>query len=235
MNKYADKISLKILANRNLRGTPTDRLVYDLQDTIQKLSCPNDAIGYGRPSDCPEEEWIDDHKYFWEQELLSLGKEITRRHEIKYIGTVNTHQAIIQTIKNNLKVEDVLGWYTDVIVKGGSWKFRCTLHGDDKNPSGVLNRDDNTWHCFGCNKHGDVFDAVQAFERIDLPHAVAKLANHLGLDTHIPQDKAVNLPKDVSQLKEDVDDLKNFRTYTLKVLSERTKRRKDIKYNEYNI
>jgi len=112
-----------------------------------------------------------------------LEEEIQRRRDLKYSGVQSTNSEIIQTIKNAINIEDVLAWYTDVFLNKKVWKYRCTLHGQDNHPSGVIYPNEGRFHCFVCQKHGDVFDAVQFFERVDLPRAIAKLAQHLGLDT----------------------------------------------------
>ena len=112
----------------------------------------------------------------------SIVKEVKRRRAIKdHYG--DTDPEIIQTIKERIPVEDVIEWYTQVTYFQKRWKFQCTIHGQDKDPSGVIYPEERRWWCFGCFKGGDVFDAVQAFERIDLYHAINKLAKHIGLDT----------------------------------------------------
>jgi DNA primase len=123
-------------------------------------------------------------KYHYACVAGGIIKEIKRRQAIVYDPRANTDKEIIAAIKDRIPVVDVLEWYTDVFYASrDQGRFRCTLHGEDKNPSGVIYRTEARWWCFGCNKGGDVFDAVQAFEKTDLPHAIAKLARYIGLDT----------------------------------------------------
>ena len=43
-------------------------------------------------------------------------------------------------------------------------KYRCTLHGEDKQPSGVLYLSEGRYYCYGCNTGGDIFQLLYAFE-----------------------------------------------------------------------
>jgi len=100
-------------------------------------------------------------KYHYACVAGGILKEIKRRRAIAYDPRVNTDREIIQAIKDRIAIADVLEWYTDVFYASrDQGKFRCTLHGEDKNPSGVIYRTEARWWCFGCNKGGDVFDAL---------------------------------------------------------------------------
>lgn len=188
---YVDKQTIKFFAQRNWRGVPIADLVAELQAARDKLAMleidPDSAIGFQCPSDCPQGEWIESHRYHWECVVESIMRELERRRSLSYDISQTPDREIIGAIKERIPIADVMEWYCEVIVpRGGyrgNWQFRCTLHGEDKNPSGVIYNKENRWWCFGCNKGGDVFDAVQAFEKIDLPQAIAKLARYVGLDT----------------------------------------------------
>ena len=93
---------------------------------------------------------------------------------------------MIQTLKERIPVEDVVSWYTEVFYHGiGSRKeqlqFRCPLH-PDQHPSGVIYLKESRWHCYQCQAHGDIFDAVCLFERMDLPRAIKKLGAYIGIE-----------------------------------------------------
>jgi len=172
---------LKMVAEQNRRGVPTNHLVYELQDLQYKLETFD--IEFQKPSDFTETEWTDDHKKFWELSIENILKEIDRRRYINEAYVKNPAREIIQAIKEDMPIADVIEWYTDVFYNSrAEWKFRCTLHGTDKDPSGVIYSNEQRWWCFACNRGGDVFDAVQAFERIELHQAIKKLATYLGID-----------------------------------------------------
>ena len=184
---YSNKETLKLMATKNWRGVGNSYLVYEILNTRAKLDLleisSDKAIGVQRPSICTEDEWIESHRYFWNCVIASAVKELQHRRHINAKGIKNPDREIIQVIKDDMPIADVLEWYTEVFYASrDQWRFRCTLHGEDKNPSGVIYTKEQRWWCFGCNKGGDVLDAVQLFERVDLPQAIKKLATHLGIE-----------------------------------------------------
>jgi hypothetical protein len=180
---YAEQNVLRMLARPNWRRTTTEDLVCLIEECQDDLNNLSIYILFARiPDGCSNEEWLDDQQYYHEQKIAGLQEEIERRRALDYKGVMHTNKEIIQTIKNTIRIEDVLAWYTDVFLFKKTWTYRCTLHGPDKEPSGVIYKDDGHCHCFACQKGGDIFDVVQAFERIDLPAAIATLARHIGLD-----------------------------------------------------
>jgi len=185
MEKYCNVEFLK--ERQNWRGWTVGDLVCQYQydadrvDDIKLIGCP--AISFQRPSDCPEQEWLDDHILFHTERMKSIIAEIERRDHVVNKHIELNNQPLILTIKERITIDEVLSWYTEVIVEKNTWKYRCTLHGPDNHPSGVIYRDENRCWCFTCNQGGDVIDVVRLFGRIELKDAIGKLARHLGLDT----------------------------------------------------
>lgn len=183
---YADKDNITRLVKRNWRGVQLADLVFFILEHQSRLEhFTEDAIDWPYPSDCPKEEWLELHRHECQAELADAQNELECRRTINETYVKSSDREVIQVIKERLPVENVIEWYTNVIYNGhNSWKFKCTLHGDgqDKDASGVIYPKESRWWCFGCNKGGDVFDAVQAFERVDLPTAIRKLATNLGIE-----------------------------------------------------
>lgn len=57
---------------------------------------------------------------------------------------------------------------------GGKKKARCPFH-DERTPSFIWWEKENTWHCFGCQAHGDVITFVMKTEGLDFVEAVRRL------------------------------------------------------------
>ena len=76
-------------------------------------------------------------------------------------------------------VGERLGAFTDVEAR--QKMCRCPLHADS-NPSFLINDGRNTYHCFGCGAHGDVFSFVQEFKRCSFYEAVIILAELFGIE-----------------------------------------------------
>ena len=65
------------------------------------------------------------------------------------------------------------------------------------------------FHCFVCNAHGDIFDAVQLWERMELIQAIKKLANYIGLEIKPFKTKPTNTDERLRQLELKTDRMSN--------------------------
>ena len=193
---------LKHLARTNLRGITSSDIVCEIQGLREEL----------------ENEPLGDHHFYLLCRFNHLLRELERRTRLNDNGIKTTNREIIQTIKERVPIEDVISWYTDVFYYQGKTTFRCTLHGLDKNPSGVIYKDEGRFHCFACQAHGDIFDAVQLFERMELIDAIKKLANYIGLEI-----------KPFEKKSTDIDDrLRQVELKTEHLLSQSNNKKRDI-------
>ena len=170
------KQTVKHLAQTNLRGITSADIVCEIQSIREQ----------------PIEEIDADHRFYLGCRFTHLLNELERRTRLNDTGVRTTNKEIIQTIKERVPIDTVLAWYTDVFIYKSKWTYRCTLHGLDKHPSGVIYQDEGRFHCFACGAHGDIFDAVQLFERMELIEAVKKLANYIGLEIKPFETKPTN-------------------------------------------
>lgn len=69
----------------------------------------------------------------------------------------------MQGISAGEKLAKVL-WYYGFEVSGSSDKIVCPFH-DDVNPSLIVNFENGSWYCFGCNKSGDAERFVKLMEQ----------------------------------------------------------------------
>ncbi|MBV9280501.1 MAG: DNA primase [Chloroflexi bacterium] len=86
----------------------------------------------------------------------------------------------VEDIKSRLNIEDVVGRYVDLKRSGASLKGLCPFH-QEKTPSFVVSPSRGTFHCFGCQKGGDVFTFVQEVEKLSFPDALKRLADQAGV------------------------------------------------------
>jgi DNA primase len=86
-----------------------------------------------------------------------------------------------QEIKSRLDVADIVGEYLSLKPAGtGSFKALCPFHGE-KTPSFYVNRGRQSWHCFGCDKGGDVISFVMDMEGMGFRDALEHLAVKAGV------------------------------------------------------
>lgn len=83
----------------------------------------------------------------------------------------------IDDLKRAVSIVDVVSRYVDLKPDGsGRMKGLCPFH-SEKTPSFIVNtsgKDEGTFHCFGCSKHGDIIDFIQAVEHLDGPGAAVR-------------------------------------------------------------
>src|SRR5215467_4989009 len=81
----------------------------------------------------------------------------------------------LERIRAASDIVDVVGAYLPLKRAGASFTALCPFH-REKTPSFSVNPHRQIFHCFGCNKGGDVFAFVKEYENIDFPEAVRRLA-----------------------------------------------------------
>lgn len=82
---------------------------------------------------------------------------------------------IIEEIKQKIDVVDLISNYVTLKKAGSNFKGVCPFH-SEKTPSFMVNRQRQTFHCFGCGETGDIFSFIQKQENIDFRNALELLA-----------------------------------------------------------
>jgi DNA primase len=88
---------------------------------------------------------------------------------------------VVAEIKGRLPVADVVGETVQLKKAGTTLKGLCPFHGE-KTPSFVVTPARDTWHCFGCGKHGDIFTFVMERDTLSFPEALQQLAGRAGVE-----------------------------------------------------
>jgi len=89
-------------------------------------------------------------------------------------------EATLAAIKNAVDIVALVSENLPLHRTGSKFKALCPFH-DDHNPSLELNPERQSYKCWSCGAGGDVFDFVQAYDRVDFPEALRMLAERAGV------------------------------------------------------
>lgn len=87
---------------------------------------------------------------------------------------------VIEQIKERIDIVELLQEYIPLMKAGGNWRALCPFH-NEKTPSFMVSQEKQIWHCFGCNKGGDIFTFVQEIEGGEFGEVLRKFADRTGI------------------------------------------------------
>ncbi len=87
----------------------------------------------------------------------------------------------VETIKERLSIDEVIGSYVKLERSGQNFKARCPFH-NEKTPSFYVSPNRGGYYCFGCGAKGDIFTFVESFEGLDFKGALKVLADRAGVE-----------------------------------------------------
>ena len=84
-------------------------------------------------------------------------------------------------IKNRLKISEIISKKITLNKKGeNNYIALCPFH-NEKTPSFSVQDDKGFYHCFGCGKHGDIFNFVMEIDNLDFKEALKYLSGQAGI------------------------------------------------------
>lgn len=86
----------------------------------------------------------------------------------------------VEQIKQKISIVDFIGEYIPVKKSGINFKANCPFH-NEKTPSFMISPERGVWHCFGCDRGGDLFKFLMEKEGIEFKDALEILAQKAGV------------------------------------------------------
>ncbi|MCU0519469.1 MAG: DNA primase [Anaerolineae bacterium] len=83
--------------------------------------------------------------------------------------------SVIDQVKERLDITELVGRHVRLQKSGRYLKGLCPFH-TEKTPSFYVFPDDQRWHCFGCQRGGDIFNFVMEMNGYDFRTALEELA-----------------------------------------------------------
>ena len=111
----------------------------------------------------------------------TLTKYLTSARRAREGITITTSSGIIAEIKTKLPAIDVVGETVALKRAGTVYKGLCPFHAE-KTPSFIVTPERETWHCFGCGEHGDIFTFLMRRDGLEFREALERLAEKAGVE-----------------------------------------------------
>ncbi|MBI2100832.1 MAG: DNA primase [Candidatus Vogelbacteria bacterium] len=86
----------------------------------------------------------------------------------------------LEQVKTRLAIVEVVRGYLKLERAGANYRARCPFH-QEKTPSFFVSPSRGTYHCFGCNRGGDLVSFVEEIENLDFIGALKLLAERAGV------------------------------------------------------
>jgi len=95
--------------------------------------------------------------------------------------TARSAEEAKEEVRTASDIVQIVGERVPLRRMGRAWKGLCPFHAE-KTPSFTVNAERQMWHCFGCNRGGDVFSFLMEIDKVTFPEAIAVLAERAGIE-----------------------------------------------------
>ncbi|MEW6534876.1 MAG: DNA primase [Candidatus Auribacterota bacterium] len=106
----------------------------------------------------------------------------------------------LDAIRDRIDVVELIDSYVPLKKSGSNYKACCPFH-QEKTPSFMVNPQKQIYHCFGCQKGGDIFSFVMDYENLTFPEAIQRLADKCGYQ--LTQESGPDAPRGPGKSQKD--------------------------------
>jgi DNA primase len=97
---------------------------------------------------------------------------------------------VVEDIKSRIDIVDLISEYVDLKRSGQNYKGLCPFH-SEKTPSFMVSPSKQIFHCFGCNKGGDIITFIMLNEGMTFQEAIYYLARKANIDLQESQKSGI--------------------------------------------
>ncbi len=90
-------------------------------------------------------------------------------------------EEFIQQLIEKVDLLDYISQYVELKQKGKYHFGVCPLH-DENTASFAVSQDSQKWHCYGCDKSGNIITFIMEYHKLSFPKAIEYLSNYTGLE-----------------------------------------------------
>ncbi len=108
----------------------------------------------------------------------------------------------VEEIKARLDIVDIVSETVQLRKSGKNYIGFCPFHPNTRTPAFVVFPETGTWHCFGCQKGGDIFTFVMEREGWDFAEALKHLAQRAGVELRPASPQAAQQAEEHERLRQ---------------------------------
>src|SRR5438105_8045949 len=108
---------------------------------------------------------------------------------------IRTRADLVEIVREHVRLRQVGNQFTGL----------CPFH-QEKTPSFRVTPQTQTWHCFGCDRGGDVFKFIELIDHTDFAGALELLAERTGVELQ----KQSGAERERSQLRKRIFEMNGF-------------------------
>lgn len=116
----------------------------------------------------------------------------------------------VEEIKSRLDIVDIVSETVQLRKSGKNYIGFCPFHPNTRTPAFVVFPETGTWHCFGCQKGGDLFAFVMEREGWDFAEALKHLAQRAGVELRPRSPQAVQEAEEHERLRHLLEEAVTF-------------------------